>query len=581
MQRLFLSLAFAALATFALANPFVWPADWTVTPVGEAQYGGTIVQGSLSDPRTFHPVLQSETNEVTDMMQFADILTLSPSTGEYIPYAAESMTISDDGTVIDVVLRDNLRWSTGEPITVQDYFASYILMTDQETGSNKYDSWFQNDVQITLEITGERSMRYTFPGPDRNALFLLGTHFPVLDRIFGEAYRSGGADAVNALWGTETPVSELVFDGPFVLSSFQPGERLVWERNPYFGEWNVDEAGNSLPYLDGRTHRIADQDAQLNLFLAGELDLFGPRNLDDIGVINVAIQNGDIDAEVLEGVYPAGSSGFFVFNWNLSSNPFLQSVFRNVNVRQAMWHLVDRDTITELVYSGLAVPMHSSVYLTDPFWIDDDAITTYDYDPERALELLARAGFSQRDGAGYLVNADGQRISFTIATNAGNTQREQIVQIFVEDLQAVGIDASATALDFSLLVDQLLSTGEDRPFEGIYIGLTGGSAIWPFGESVVGCAGFLHMYNTSGDCLTPQETLMEQLMNLGRRTLDNEEARAIGLELQAIEAELAPVLYTVSPLLHVAFTSRVGGEFPLDVMSGRNTSRTIVLTHVQ
>jgi peptide/nickel transport system substrate-binding protein len=579
MKRLFLSLAFLALATFAMANPFVWPANWTTTPVGEAQYGGTIVQGSLSDPRTFHPVLQSETNEVTDMMQFAGIMTLAPDTSEYVPYAAESVTIDDTGTVIDVVLRESLRWSTGEPITAQDYFASYILMTDAETGSNKYDSWFQNDVQITLEVTGDRSLRYTFPGPDRNSLFLLATHFPVLDRIFGEAYRSGGADAVNALWGTETPVSELVFDGPFVLTSFQPGERLVWERNPYFGEWNLDEAGNALPYLDGRTHTIADQDAQLNLFLAGQLDLFGPRNLDDIGVINVAVQNGDIDAVVVEGAYPAGSSGFIVFNWNLESNPFLQSVFRNVNFRQAMWHLVDRETIIELVYSGLAVPMHSGVYLTDPYWLDD-SVPTYEFDPERALELLARAGFSQRDSAGYLVNADGRRISFTIATNAGNTQREQIIQIFTDDLQAVGIDATPTSLDFSLLVDQLLSTGDDRPFEAIYIGLTGGSPVWPFGESVYGCAGFLHMYNTSGECLTTQETLMEQLMNLGRRTLDNDAARGYGIELQTIEAQLASVLYTVSPVLHIAYTSRVGGEYPLEIMSGRNLSRTIVLTHV-
>ena len=579
MKKLYLSLAFAALASFALANPFVWPAAWTVTPPGEAEYGGTVVQGSLSDPRTFQPVLQSETNEVTDMMQWATLIRQGADSDDWVPYAAESFTIDETNTVFDVVLRDGLRWSDGEPITVQDYFASYLLQTDPETGSNKYDSWFLNDVQITLEITGENSLRFTFPGPDRQAFSTVAL-FPVPDRVLGEAYRTGGADAVNALWGTETDPSELIFDGPFMLTGFQPGERLVWARNPYFGEWNVDEAGRPLPYLDGRIHRIADGDAQLNLFLAGELNLFGPRNLDDIGVIAVAIQNGDIDAELIEGYGGAGSSQFIVFNWNLASNPFLESVFRNVNFRQAMWHLVDREAIIELVYGGAAEAMHGGVYLPNAFWLDD-SVPTYDYDPERALELLARAGFSQTDAQGFLVDAQGRRISFSLATNAGNAQREQITQIFADSAREVGIDITPTALDFSLLVDQLLSEGEDRPFESILIGLTGGSRTWPFGDSVYNCDGFLHMYNTSGECLTGSETAIEQLNKLGRQTLDTDAAREIGVEIQTLEAQMAPVLYTVSPLLHVAWTSEVAGELPREFMGAFTGTREIVLTHIR
>jgi hypothetical protein len=61
MKKSILSLAFLAAFSLALAQPFVWPASWTTTPLGEASYGGTVVQGTLSDPRTFHPVLQSET----------------------------------------------------------------------------------------------------------------------------------------------------------------------------------------------------------------------------------------------------------------------------------------------------------------------------------------------------------------------------------------------------------------------------------------------------------------------------------------------------------------------------------------
>jgi oligopeptide transport system substrate-binding protein len=51
--------------------------------------------------------------------------------------AAESWSVSDDGLTYTFTLRQAARWSNGEPITVQDYFASYLLQTDPETGSNK------------------------------------------------------------------------------------------------------------------------------------------------------------------------------------------------------------------------------------------------------------------------------------------------------------------------------------------------------------------------------------------------------------------------------------------------------------
>jgi peptide/nickel transport system substrate-binding protein len=129
------------------------------------------------------------------------------------------------------------------------------------------------------------------------------------------------------------------------------------------------------------------------------------------------------------------------------------------------------------------------------------------------------------------------------------------------------------------MVDQLLSTGDDRPFEAILIGLTGGSRLYPFGSNVVPCAGNLHMFNTSGECLTPQERLMERLYFEGRQTLDTEAARDIGFEIQRIEAELQPIVYTVSPSAHASWLNSVGGEYPRELMSDLVGRRSFVLTY--
>lgn len=560
MKRVLIGLTFLAVASFAFAQPFVWPSAWTNATPDEAVYGGTLRIAMIGDPRTFNPVISAESQALSDYLfnTAAPLIIRGPDSDEWLPYGAQSYTVSEDGRTIDMVLREGMKWSDGSDITVQDYYIRYVLETDPDVGSNGYDGWFMDGDPITMEITGDNTLRFTFPRPDRMA-FPVAAVSPVPDKIFGEAYRTGGAEAVQALWGTDVDVTTTIWPTEFVPVSFQPGERIILERNPYFGEWNVDEAGNPLPYLDGYSMTIAgDLDAALNLFIAGEIDSFSPRNLDDIGVINQAVNNGDIDVVVMESVSPVASSQFIVWNWNKASDPAKEALFRNVNFRRAMAHLVDRDLMMDLVYNGAGVPMYTNVYPINAYWVNHD-VEKYPFDPERAQELLASIGYDRTNAQGLLVNAQGQTVSFTLATNAGNTQREQLAQIFADTAREAGVDVTVSAIDFNLLVDQLLSVGEDRPFDAILIGLTGGSRDWPFGVNVIPCGTNLHMFNTSPECLTTGETLMGQLFTQGRETLDTEAAREIGYEIQNVEADLIPIVYLVSPMAHYAFNSALTG----------------------
>jgi peptide/nickel transport system substrate-binding protein len=242
-----------------------------------------------------------------------------------------------------------------------------------------------------------------------------------------------------------------------------------------------------------------------------------------------------------------------------------------------MAHLIDRDSIIELVYGGSADPMYTGVYLVNGYWINND-VPKYDYDVERAIELMALAGYSQRDAQGFLTDANGNRASFTLATNAGNNQREQIIQLFADSAREAGIEVVTTPIDFNLLVDQLFSTGDDRPFDAILIGLRGGSRDWPFGDNVNLCTGGLHMFNTSGACLAANETLVDQLTRVGRQTLDTEAAREIGLQIQQAEAEQSAILYTVSPKAHYSWLTTVRGEHPMEYLNPLLGSRQLPLT---
>jgi peptide/nickel transport system substrate-binding protein len=536
----------------------------------------------VSDPRTFNPFVSAEQNALLDLVDLsgASLLTRGPDSDEWLPYAAESFTVSEDNLVVEVVLRDGIKWSDGTPVTVRDYLFRFEAETDPEVGSEVFNSWFIEDEPILLEQVGEKGMRFTFPAPDRTAFFKLAIHRPLPDHILGEIYREGGAEALKGAWGTETPVEETVWTSPWIPKTYTPGERLVFERNPAFGEWNVDEQGNALPYLDTiTTVLLADTDAALNLYLAGELDAFAPRSLDDIGVINVAVENGDIEAAVIENASPIASSQFIVFNWNKEGDPVKENLFQAREFRQAMSHLVDREAITELVYGSAASPMWTNVYQVNSFWVNEDT-AKFAYDPEAAAELLAGLGFDQKNADGVLSDVEGNPLEFTLATNAGNTQREQIAQIFADSAREIGVDVDVQALDFNLLVDQLLSTGTDRPFDAILIGLRGGSRDWPFGSSVIPCDGSLHMYNQDLDagCLTAEEQRVEELYIQGRQTLDTQAAREIGLEIQRIEAEQQPIIYTVSPNGHFSWLKSLRGEHPREFINTIVGSRETVLT---
>src|SRR6056297_837569 len=508
MKRVLLSLAALAAVSMAAAQPFVWPNAWTAAEPGEAAYGGTFRDSAISDPRTFNPIVSAEQNQVVDLADATTLIQQGPDSDAFIPYMAESFEISDDGLVVTIDVREGMKWSDGEDITAQDFYLTYLAETDPDVGSNGFDSWFIGDAQIEAELVDDMTLRFVFPTQDRTALPVLAI-VPTPDHILGEIYREGGAEALKGAWGTDAEISETVWATAFVPTEYVPGQRVVFERNDYFGEWNVDEQGNALPYLDRYVvQTVESTDAALNLYLAGEIDAYSPANLDEVGVVNQAINNGDIDATLLPNVAPVASSQFIVFNWNKAGDPFKQDLFRNTAFRQAMSHLVDREALVDLVYGGSASPMWSNVYQVYDFWVNPDV----------------------------------------------------------------------PAIDFNLLVGQLLSTGEDRPFDAILIGLQGGNRVWPFGVNVIPCGTNLHMWNTSGECLTAQETLAEELYFQGRQELDTDAAREVGYRLQTTLATLQSQIFTVSPLSHYSWLNEVAGEHPAGLINDALGSRELPLT---
>lgn len=571
-------LAVFLLAGAVWAEPFVWPESWSVNSSAEAKPGGSLRGSTLSDFKTLNPFLSTESPSIPAILS-ADVglLRRDPYTWDFIPYMAESYQASEDGLTLTFNLRPGMKWSDGKPITSADWVTTWKIHTDPAVGSNSYDSFFIEDKPITVSAPDPQTVVFEFPVPDANGLSL-ASFSPWPDHIFGPVYLESGADGIKAMWGSGEEPSKVVSFGAFSFESYRPGERVTFKKNPYFGEWNIDQAGNPLPYLDTYEVRIVGgQDADLAAFLSGDTDIFSTTNPDHVAEIQGAIQSNRLAAVLKTNVSPVASSSYIIFNWNKKSDPEKERLFRDVRFRQAMSHLLNRAAIVEVVYGGFGTPTYTAVYPVLSEWQNPD-VAKYDYDPQRASELLAELGYQEKDSEGWLVNSEGRRLEFTLSTNSGNTIREQTARIFADEAAKIGVKVNFTPIDFNVLVGQLNSTGEDRPFDAILLGLTGGSLDWPFGENVVPCAGNLHSFNGSGECLDSQEEEMEKLFFQGRQTLDLEARKKIGMQIQELEAELLGFIYIAGPNQHVAWSQKLGGEHPDEILNSLFGQRELELT---
>lgn len=582
MKKSWLVLAALTLlgAGISQAQVLTWPQKWSVAKPSEVKRGGTLHASTISDFRTFNPFVSAEATNVPSIISGNHgLIQRDPVTGDWMEDMATSWTISSNKLEITFKIRKGMKWSDGQAVTADDWVTTWKIHTDEKVESNSYDSFFIDDKPIVVKKVDDLTLKIIYPKTDAEALST-ASFTPWPDHIFGPVYKKDGAEGIKKMWGLNAKVEEIVSPGPWTIESYKPGERIVLKRSPEFGEWNKDEAGQPLPYIDRYEWLIVkDLNADLAAFLSGQTDVFAASTVDQISQIRKAIQDKNLDATIKVNVSPNATSQFIVFNWNKKSDALKQSLFRSSKFRQAMSYITNRQAVIEVVFGGFGTPTYTSIYPVLTQWVNP-SVTKYDYDPKKASQLLAELGFSKKDGEGYLVNAQGKRLEFNLATNAGNNVREQIGRLYVDEAKKVGIKINFNPIDFNTLVGQLQSKGEDRPYDAIIIGLSGGGLDWPFGSNVTPCDGGLHMFNTSGKCLDPRETQLDALYTRGRTELDLSKRREIGNQMQKIEAELQPIVYIAGTNFHPAWNNRVGGQFPDKLINALYGTRQIEMTFI-
>ncbi len=562
MKKILLTLALFSLGALAFAQPYQWPENYAP----EAPQGGAIEETVFGDFLTLNPVLSSSATETAILgmisgpaLIYRDWLgnrSFRDEEGNFnLLFASDIEEVRTEQEFV-ITLREGWTWSDGTEITADDFMAARTIKGDPDVQSNDYSSTeVGEDGRVEYEKLGTYQFRVTLPEPQVNAMgFNVGIIGAVPAHIYMPIYEESGAEGIRALWGVDTPVDEIVSGGPYTVAEFRPGERIVLEKNPSYGEDVMAANGDPLPGPDRWTVTFTeDRNAQLALVTTGQANFYWPTTLDEVRAVQQAVENGSINGELFANIGPDTLVDFITYNFN-TTNECKSTLFRSPDFRQAISIMIDRDALVDAALGGLGFPAKDyQSEAAEPF--NAPNLDPFEFNPERGVEILNSLGYTEEGPDGVLRNPEtGCRVAFDLQFNSGNNRRAQEAQVIAQTLAPYGVAVNPREVSTEIWSNSIVGT-EGLPREVDYDaqiwGLAGGDLDNPSSVNVLGLGVNLNSWNKSTTDVKPWEITMDRLSRRMDATLDIDERVEVYNQRAALMREYLPMTPLISPAFHL------------------------------
>ncbi|WP_280770934.1 ABC transporter substrate-binding protein [Salipaludibacillus daqingensis] len=411
---------------------------------GEPQSGGSITAAMYSAPdHQFNPLFYSSAYDANILDIAFESLVKQDENLEFIPGLAHDWEFNDEFTELTYQLEEDVTWHDGEPMTAHDVVFTYTAIADPDyvaAGGVRtnyastlagYEEYVSGDADTLegVEALDDYTVKFTFAEPNIKALADT-SFFIVAEHILGDipvAEMAEHSSAYNA--------EEVIGTGPFNLTEYQEGEQYILQA--YEDYWQ------GTPYLDSVVWQVVDQAIMTGMLQNDEIHL-----LNRPGGVPAADRE-DVEAmdnvEILE-LQDLGYQ-YMAFKHNHGPNDSLtdkdswvpNEKVQDVALRQAIAHAINREGFVDGLMYGAGQVMHAT--FPEASWAyNEDAPIKYDYNEDRANEILDEAGY-EWDGD-FRTNPDGEEFTLNLDYPTGNEIRERTAPIIQENLQAVGIQVN-------------------------------------------------------------------------------------------------------------------------------------------
>lgn len=330
------------------------------------------------DPRSLDPSLVTDSvgQRVLDDL-FEGLITLSED-GHTVPGVAASWETSADGKTWTFYLRDNARWSNGQPVTADDFVYAWRRQVEPATGSEYSQALapIENAMDAAAGKIPPSRLGVESAGP-RVLVVHLHTPTAYLLALLTNAYLYPIYEPVVKQWGDSwTQPGHMISNGAFLLSERVINGHITLDKNPYY--WDAKRVRLSKVIY----HSVSDYDAATDQYLAGNIDFAERFNVAEMERLQRVLGN----QVVIAPIFATAMYGF-----NLTKPPFAG----NPKLRLALSVALDREILMNYVEHGVGVPAYNLMPPLDGY---DPAVPDWAHLAPDARHALARKLYQE---AGY------------------------------------------------------------------------------------------------------------------------------------------------------------------------------------
>lgn len=394
--------------------------------------------------------------------------------GEEIPMLATEYSVSEDGLTWTFQLREGVTFQNGDPLTAQDVVYSYERCFDNAYMQEKVEAI--DSVTAPDDSTVEMHLKYQF-SPLMKKIAAIG----IVSQSFAEANMDDqGLLGFNACGTGAYSVKEAIPDVSITLEA-------------YSGYW-----GGEAPIKTLNFEQITDETTAVTAFEAGEIDVMSIPSANWAQISESGQYNTDSR--------PSNHVVYLIFNTEAAP-------FDNRELRQAIAYAINREDIIAVAADGLADPATSLATSYMLGYTEDHM--TYEYDPEKAKELLAEAGYPDGLDIGSMKTMSGSYF-------------EKVMQVVQSQLAEIGITSTIEGMDGNSLVEDCITGNFTLADMGQNLSLDYDFLKTYFNEEYING---LNMARVS-------DSQIQELFEQGASTTDREERLAIYQEIEDLTQEL-------------------------------------------